>query len=45
MIRHLIYYTYLPITHQMGNMNKIRNSTKKYVDAFIYKNKQNIPLQ
>lgn len=43
MIRYLDYYTCLT-TYQMGE-DKPRESTNNYVDAFIYKNSQVIPLQ
>ena len=45
MIRYLNYYKCHSITYQKGGVNKIRNLTKNYVDAFIYKKRQNIPLQ
>lgn len=44
MIRYLDYYTCFLTTYQMGE-DKMRESTKNYVDAFIYKNSQVIPLQ
>lgn len=45
MIRYLdYYYTCFLTTYQIGE-DKTRESTKNYVDAFIYKNSQVIPLQ
>ena len=44
MIRYLDYYYTCLTTYQMGE-DKMRESTKNYVDAFIYKNSQVIPLQ
>ena len=44
MIRYLDYYTCFLTAYQMGG-DKTRESTKNYVDAFIYKNRQVIPLQ
>jgi hypothetical protein len=44
MISYLDYYTCSLTTYQMGE-DKMRESTKNYVDAFIYKNRQVIPLQ
>ena len=44
MIRYLDYYTCFLTTYQMGE-DKTRESTNNYVDAFIYKNRQDIALQ
>jgi hypothetical protein len=44
MISYLDYYTCFLTTYQMGG-DKTRESTKNYVDAFIYKNRQVTPLQ
>jgi hypothetical protein len=44
MISYLDYYTCFLTTYQMGG-DKTRESTKNYVYAFIYKNRQVIPLQ
>lgn len=43
MIRYLDYYTCLT-TYQMGE-DKMRESTNNYIDAFIYKNRQDTALQ
>jgi hypothetical protein len=44
MIRYLDYYTCFLTTYQMGE-DKTRESTNNYVDAFIYKNRQDIALK
>jgi hypothetical protein len=44
MIRYLDYYTCFLTTYQIGE-DKTRESTNNYVDAFIYKNRQDIALQ
>ena len=45
MIRYLdYYYTCFLTTYQMGE-DKMRESTNNYIDAFIYKNRQDTALQ